>query len=108
MKKLAVVFASALAVAFLSTASFAADCPQDKDKKCCSSSDKSACKAAAKDASTQAVVVDPVCGMDIETKDAKHTYEYKGKTYYFCCDSCKKSFSKKPEKYLGKESKQAK
>jgi len=49
-------------------------------------------------------VKDLVCGMDVDPKspDTKKT-EYKGETYYFCCDSCKKSFDANPEKYAGKK-----
>ena len=36
--------------------------------------------------------------------DAKGTYEYKGKTYYFCCESCKEAFIKAPENYIDKKS----
>ncbi len=45
-------------------------------------------------------VVDPVCGMELKKEDAKHTYEYKEKTYYFCMASCKEKFVKIPEEYL--------
>jgi len=33
--------------------------------------------------------------------DESETYksEYEGKTYYFCCKSCKKRFDGKPEKF---------
>ena len=44
-------------------------------------------------------VKDPVCQMDIEPEDAAATAEYKGKTYYFCADVCKKEFEKDPKKY---------
>ncbi len=47
--------------------------------------------------------IDPVCGMEVDPKSAAATYEYKGKTYYFCAPGCKRSFEKDPEKYLGKE-----
>ena len=48
-------------------------------------------------------VKDLVCGMDIEPETAAGTSEYSGQTYYFCSPSCKRSFDKEPEKYLGKE-----
>ncbi len=44
---------------------------------------------------------DPVCDMDVTPEDAAGTSEYKGQTYYFCSLSCKKSFDKDPEKYIG-------
>lgn len=43
---------------------------------------------------------DLVCGMDIDKKDAAGTYEYKGKTYYFCTVGCKGKFAENPEKFL--------
>ena len=45
---------------------------------------------------------DPVCGMDVEKDTAKaagRTSEYKGKTYYFCSEGCKKRFNDAPEHY---------
>lgn len=45
-------------------------------------------------------VVDPVCGMKIKKSDAKATYEYNGKTYYFCMEGCKEKFVKEPAKYV--------
>lgn len=47
---------------------------------------------------------DLVCGMEIEKDKAAATYEYKGKTYYFCAVGCKQAFEKEPEKHLDKES----
>lgn len=46
------------------------------------------------------MAIDPVCGMEVDEKTAAATYEYKGKTYYFCAPGCKASFEKDPEKYL--------
>ena len=41
----------------------------------------------------------PVSG-EVISKDAKKiTTEYRGKTYYFCCEKCKAEFEKNPEKY---------
>jgi xanthine dehydrogenase accessory factor len=45
-------------------------------------------------------VIDPVCGMTVQTTEAKHKTEYQGQTYYFCCVGCQESFDKEPEKYL--------
>ena len=44
---------------------------------------------------------DPVCGMMVDPANAAATYEYQGKTYYFCAVGCKVAFEKDPEKYLG-------
>ena len=46
------------------------------------------------------VARDPVCGMDVEESTAAATYEYGGKTYYFCAVGCKKAFEQSPERYL--------
>ena len=46
-------------------------------------------------------VRDPVCGMEIDPKQAAGTSEYNGQTYYFCSVGCKKAFDKEPEKYVG-------
>jgi len=45
--------------------------------------------------------VDPVCGMEVKEEGAPMV-EYQGTTYYFCCEGCKKTFNKDPEKYLSK------
>jgi YHS domain-containing protein len=47
---------------------------------------------------------DPVCGMEVDEKEAPAKAEYKGRTYYFCAPGCKVAFEKSPEKYLEKES----
>ena len=46
------------------------------------------------------MVKDPVCGMDVDPKTAAGKSEYKGQTYYFCSNGCKRAFDKEPEKYL--------
>lgn len=46
---------------------------------------------------------DPVCEMYMIKVDETLKYEYKEKTYYFCCNSCKVLFEKDPEKYLKQE-----
>jgi YHS domain-containing protein len=44
---------------------------------------------------------DLVCGMDVDPgKAAGNKSEYRGKTYYFCSDHCKKEFDKDPKKFL--------
>jgi Cu+-exporting ATPase len=47
-----------------------------------------------------AEAIDPICGMSVNTADAKHTFDYQGATYYFCCAGCKSKFSAAPEQYL--------
>jgi membrane fusion protein, copper/silver efflux system len=54
----------------------------------------------------RATAKDPVCGMDVDPNSANvYTAEYKGETYYFCAESCKKSFEANPSKYLQKSEK---
>jgi len=51
---------------------------------------------------TEETVVCAVGGKEMKKSEAKGSYEYKGKTYYFCCDNCKEAFMKNPEKYTQK------
>ncbi len=46
-----------------------------------------------------AAAIDPICGMSVTIAGAKHTYEYQGRMYYFCCPGCKTTFRKEPERY---------
>ena len=48
---------------------------------------------------TNGMKFDLVCGMEVDSAEAKHTSEYKGETYYFCSASCKEHFVNDPEKY---------
>ena len=43
---------------------------------------------------------DPVCGMEINEKDAAGTSVYEGKTYYFCAQFCKENFAKFPSRFV--------
>ena len=52
------------------------------------------------------MAIDPVCKMNVDEKNAAATYEYKGKTYYFCAVGCKEAFAKDPEKHLTPKDKQ--
>lgn len=45
----------------------------------------------------------PVMGTTIpDVSKASDKMVYKGKTYYFCCPSCKPMFKADPEKYINK------
>ncbi len=46
------------------------------------------------------VNTDPVCEMEVTPETAACSYEYKGKTYYFCAQSCKHEFEQNPEVFL--------
>ena len=46
------------------------------------------------------MVLDVVCGMEIDEKKTQWKSEFKGKTYYFCGRMCKLEFDENPEKYI--------
>ncbi len=43
---------------------------------------------------------DPICGMTVSIRTAKHQSEYESKQFYFCCSGCKQTFDKQPDKYV--------
>ncbi len=45
-------------------------------------------------------VIDPVCGMEIESSEAVAHSKYRGETYYFCAEVCKERFDQNPEGFL--------
>ncbi len=45
--------------------------------------------------------IDPVCGMNVSPQKKNLAASYKGTTYYFCAEACRKTFTKRPDKYLG-------
>ncbi len=47
-----------------------------------------------------ALEIDPVCGMKVDPAKAKASFEYKGKTYFFCCQGCKTKFEAEPVRWL--------
>jgi Cu+-exporting ATPase len=44
--------------------------------------------------------LDPVCGMTVEPSDAAGTYEYQGRTYYFCNPTCLEQFAAAPDAFV--------
>ena len=42
----------------------------------------------------------PVCGMNIDRKDAPVEIAYQGKTYYFCSEECAQQFNENPQRYV--------
>ncbi len=48
-----------------------------------------------------ATVHDPVCGMDIDPKDAAGIFDHGGQTYHFCSKGCLGKFRSDPGKFLG-------
>ncbi len=49
------------------------------------------------------MVVDVVCGMEIDEKTAKYKSEFAGKAYYFCGPMCKLEFDENPKKYISEK-----
>ena len=43
---------------------------------------------------------DPVCGMEVNPAKAKHSFDYEGVTYLFCCGGCRSAFEKTPRAFL--------
>src|SRR5436190_19387669 len=44
-------------------------------------------------------VMDPVCGMIIDSETAAGESRYEGRTYYFCGAPCKREFDANPDRY---------
>jgi YHS domain-containing protein len=47
-----------------------------------------------------AEAVDPVCGMTVDVRSARHKVDHDASTYYFCCPGCLKAFSADPPAFL--------
>ncbi|HXG30999.1 MAG TPA: heavy metal translocating P-type ATPase [Thermodesulfobacteriota bacterium] len=52
------------------------------------------------DTSSKNQLKDPVCGMYVDPESASGSYEYSGKTYFFCNRSCLERFQADPTRYL--------
>ena len=46
------------------------------------------------------LVIDPVCGMQVDPARAAGSREYNGKTYYFCSSHCKQKFDRDPKQFV--------
>ncbi len=44
--------------------------------------------------------IDPVCGMTVDPRKAAGSFEYDGRTYYFCSKGCRERFAANPDQYL--------
>jgi Cu+-exporting ATPase len=42
---------------------------------------------------------DPVCGMQIDEKNAAGKAQHQGRSYYFCSTQCQQKFEHNPEQY---------
>ena len=49
--------------------------------------------------------IDPVCGMRVNPHSTHLGKVYKGRSYWFCAESCREAFDDEPEKYLKPKSK---
>lgn len=47
-----------------------------------------------------ATAIDPVCGMMVETANARHRSNLEGHEFYFCCPACKRLFERNPQEYF--------
>lgn len=48
----------------------------------------------------QPIVIDLVCGMNVDVKNPPFKWVYQGKTYYFCSEVCRHLFQRGPQKYI--------
>lgn len=46
------------------------------------------------------LVIDPVCGMDVDSATTSHHHDHGGVSYYFCGASCREKFVEQPEEWL--------
>jgi len=46
------------------------------------------------------LTIDPVCGMNVSPEKTELAVDYKGMTYCFCAEVCRKAFEKDPQSYL--------
>ena len=52
------------------------------------------------DGATAGLSNDPVCGMDVDPHNAKHTATHQGRPYYFCSAGCRGKFLGDPARYI--------
>ncbi len=55
---------------------------------------ESADAASERPASSSSTAIDPVCGMEVRTEDARFSLELENRTYYFCCEGCLGKFTR--------------
>ena len=63
---------------------------------------QSAAQASA-DSLASNLVIDPVCGMELDKTKITLTADHQGTTYYFCNESEKIAFERAPERFLRAE-----
>jgi Cu+-exporting ATPase len=62
----------------------------------------SCCHDASSDGGAE-TFIDPICGMTVDPNAGKPSFDYNGRTYYFCCSHCLEKFRADPERFLKKE-----
>ena len=70
------------------------------EDSCCSGSGHKHHHHGVAGAPASSLVKDPVCGMDVDTRTAKHRAEHEGHPYFFCANTCKTKFEAAPSRYL--------
>lgn len=53
--------------------------------------------------SKQDAVQDPVCGMRFPVDQAATSVTWRKRTFYFCCETCARTFQKDPRRFLQRE-----
>lgn len=53
--------------------------------------------------SSEGTAIDPVCGMTVAADATTRSFDFEGKTYYFCCPGCRAAFEKDPNAYTLQE-----
>lgn len=48
---------------------------------------------------TTTTVKDPVCGMELGESHKRESFEYEGRSYYFCSVGCRAEFQRHAEDY---------
>jgi YHS domain-containing protein len=46
------------------------------------------------------MTTDPVCGMEVNDKNAEFQTQFAGKKYFFCSEECRKEFEQQPNEYV--------
>jgi Cu+-exporting ATPase len=55
---------------------------------------------AANESATSRLATDPVCGMKVDPKTARHHAEHAGETWYFCSAGCREKFIADPQTFV--------
>ena len=53
-----------------------------------------------KDRTGAKMVIDPVCGMTVDSNKTPFKSKYQGRKVYFCCAICKTTFDREPAAHM--------